>query len=466
LGTAARHTALDADDVARWTERSHEELLGLAREDVEPLQLEVVRRRFSALRPDVEALGKLAERQGIDEIGTLDDAVPVMFDHQVYKSYPLSLIEKRRFERLTAWLNRLTTHDLLRIPLDGLGSVDDWLARLDGNDMIIGHSTGTTGKLSFIPRSRVEWPAWRNAHFLAMKAALGVDVREVRLPSFSAGYRSGHQMMTKMGRLMAGAQAGGDAARHMLHDYPLSSDLLSLAGRLQAAEERGELDRLEIDPKIIEERRRLIEAARHRDDDLQKWFSRLAEEFRGQRVRIGGTSADLVRLALAGREQGVRCEFAPGSILMAGGGFKGFKDAPADWQDLLTDFFGIDRIASMYGMSECMGTAPKCSADYYHFLPYTLPIVLDEDAVALPREGVQTGRLALFDLLAQTYWGGFISGDRVTIHWDEDCACGWGGPRVSGDIVRFSELEGGDDKITCAGTAKAYNDFMDYVSGV
>jgi hypothetical protein len=465
VGTTARSTALDADDVAAWTERPHEELLGLDRDAVEPIQLEVLRRRFAALRPRVEALGKLAERQGVERIDTLDDAVPVMFDHKVYKSYPLSLIEKRRFARLTAWLNRLTAHDLLQVPLDGLTSVDDWLTRLDDDGMIIGHSTGTTGKLSFIPRSRAEWPAWRNAHFLAMKAALGVDVREVRFPSFSAGYRSGHQMMTKMGRLMAGAQAGGDAARHMLHDHPLSSDLLSLAGRMQAAEERGELDELEIDPKIIEERRQLIEASRHRDDDLRKWFTGLAEEFRGQRVRIGGTSADLVRLALTGREQGIRCEFAPGSILMAGGGFKGFKDAPADWQDLLTGFFGIDRIASMYGMSECMGTAPKCTAEYYHFLPYTLPVVLDEDARPLPREGVQTGRLALFDLLAETYWGGFISGDRVTVHWDEACECGWKGPRIDGDIVRFSELEGGDDKITCAGTAKAYNDFMDYVSG-
>jgi hypothetical protein len=129
--------------------------------------------------------------------------------------------------------------------------VDDWLTRLDESGMIIGHSTGTTGKLSFIPRSQSEWPAWRNAHFVAMTAALGVDLREVRVPQFSAGYRSGHQMMTKMGRLMGAEQAGGNESRVTLYDYPLSSDLLSLAGRLHAAEENGELDKLEIDPKIL-----------------------------------------------------------------------------------------------------------------------------------------------------------------------------------------------------------------------
>jgi len=251
----------------------------------------------------------------------------------------------------------------------------------------------------------------------------------------------------------------------MLYDYPLSSDLLSLAGRMQAAEERGELDQLEIDPRILEERKQLIEASRHRAEDLERWFAKLAEEFRGQRIRVGGTSADMVRLALKGREQGVVCQFAPGSILMVGGGMKGFKDAPANWQQILKEFFGVDRIRSMYGMSECMPTAPKCSEENYHLMPYVIPIVLDENAVPLPREGVQTGRLALYDLLAETYWGGFISGDRVTIHWDDACACGWKSPRIAPDIVRFSELEGGDDKITCAGTAKAYSDFMDYVSG-
>ena len=84
----------------------------------------------------------------------------------------------------------------------------------------------------------------------------------------------------------------------------------------------------------------------------------------------------------------------------------------------------------------------------------------------MPREGVHTGRLALFDILAETYWGGFVSGDRVTLHWDEDCACGWKGPYIEDDITRFAEMEGGDDKITCAGSQAAYNEFMDFVMQV
>jgi hypothetical protein len=93
-------------------------------------------------------------------------------------------------------------------------------------------------------------------------------------------------------------------------------------------------------------------------------------------------------------------------------------------------------------------------------------MLLDADGNVLPREGTRSGRYAFFDLLAETYWGGFITGDRITIHWDEDCACGWKGPRLERGIKRFSELAGGDDKISCAGTEEAYSEFMNYVSEI
>ena len=50
-------------------------------------------------------------------------------------------------------------------------------------------------------------------------------------------------------------------------------------------------------------------------------------------MRITGVTADLIQLALKGREQGLKCDFAPGSVLFTGGGMKGFKDAPDDWED-------------------------------------------------------------------------------------------------------------------------------------
>jgi hypothetical protein len=466
MSQTASTARLDPSDVAGWAAQPFETLFALSLPEVEEAQLQALAGQFERLRGEVSALGTLASKEGIERVESVEQAAPLLFDHRVYKSYPFSLIEKRQFDRLTTWLRRLTSHDLTAIPLDGVRSVDQWIERLDEHGMIIIHSTGTSGKLSFFPRSRDEWPAWANAFFESTRAASGVDRRTERLPTFYPSYRYGHTTGTKMQRMFSEVSAEGEEGRYCLYEYKRSSDLLSMAARLREAEERGELDQLDLDPELLEERAKLIEAGRHRDEDLDRWFTKLSEEFRGQKVRVTGVTADLIQLALKGRDRGMRCEFAPGSVLFAGGGMKGLRDVPDDWEAVVKDFYGIDRFSSMYAMTESMGFPPLCTAGYYHFWPYTIPIVLDPDGNVLPREGAQTGRLALFDLLAQTYWGGIITGDRITMHWDEECPCGWKGPRIEPSIARFSQLEGGDDKISCAGTEDVYSEFMDYVSRI
>ncbi len=467
MSNTAPTVALDPGDIAQWTAQPFESLFTLTLSQVDGPQLEMLQRRFERLRPEVSALDKLAARQGVDKIERLEDAAPLLFDHRVYKSYPTSIVETRRFDQLTSWLERLTMHDLSGVPMDDVKSVDHWLDRLDQHGMIMLHSTGTTGKLSFLPRSQTEFVAWKPAFFEGTRAMTGVDRRTEVLATFFPGHRSGHAASTKLQRIFMGEHsAGGEENWHVLYDYAISSDLLSLAARLRQAEERGELDQLSLDPQLLEQRERLIEQGRRRDQDLEAWFMKLVNDFRGKRVHIAGNTADLLQLVLIAQERGIKCEFARGSVLMTGGGLKGFPNPPPNHEQVLADFFGIERVSSMYAMSECMGLAPLCTHGYYHFFPYTIPFLLDPDGNVLPREGVQTGRYALFDLIAETYWGGFISGDRLTIHWDEDCECGWKGPRLERNITRFSELEGGDDKISCAGTEQAYSEFMEYVSNI
>jgi hypothetical protein len=457
---------LPADDVGSWMDGGYEPLLEMSHRDYYPVQVEVLKRRFEQLRHSVAALDKLAKRQDIEHVESVGDALPLFFDHRVYKSYPAVLIEKRDFPKLTAWLDRLTTHDLTKLDLSGLKTLDDWLDRLDAFGMFVGHSTGTTGKLSFIPRSRSEIPNWTRVYQEASRATSGVDPTKDFLPTFFPGYRGGHHMMLKMLSLFNIPAAGGPEHYHTLYQTHVSSDLMSLAGRMQSAEDRGELDKLGLDPALIEAREAMIAQARRRQEDLEIFFVKLIDEYRGRRIKLGGTGADLVKAAWAGQAKGLKPEFAPGSFIMSGGGLKGLKDAPADWEAFVKDYFGIDKIGQIYGMSEVMEIAPRCSKGNYHFFPQVIPILLDKDAKELPREGVQTGRVALFDLLAESYWGGFISGDQLTIHWDEDCGCGWKGAYAEPNVARFAEMEGGDDKITCAGSQKAYDEFMDYVAQV
>src|SRR3546814_19085762 len=86
-------------------------------------------------------------------------------------------------------------------------------------------------------------------------------------------------------------------------------------------------------------------------------------------------------------------------------------------------------------------------------LPIFVPFLLDPVTGApLPRKDGTTGRFAGLDLMPNTYWAGLITGDEITLSgWQEPCACGRTGPHVVPPVRRYSEKDGGDDRIVCAG---------------
>jgi hypothetical protein len=128
----------------------YDEGFRLTPQQIETIHLEGSRRRFAELRPNVPVLDKLAGEQGISEIARLNDVAPLLFPHTVYKSYPMSYLEKSRFDKLTKWLSGLTTTDLSRVDASGIDSIDDWLDLLEAQTpLLVSHTSGTTGKLSF-----------------------------------------------------------------------------------------------------------------------------------------------------------------------------------------------------------------------------------------------------------------------------------------------------------------------------
>ncbi len=304
MSQTAPTVELDPNDAAGWASVPFETLFTLSSEDAEGPQLEALIRQFERLRPGVAALDALATRQGVDRITSFEDGAPTLFDHRVYKSYPLSLIEKRQFERLTTWLGRLTMHDLTTIPMDDISSVDGWLDRLDEHGMVMTHSTGTTGKLSFFPDRRASGRdgTTRSSRAREPRPALTAARRRCRAST------RGIAPVTRPGRRCRRSSAPSRPRARRAGTVSTSTTARPICSRsparLRDAEERGELDKLDIDPRILQERAQLIEEGRNRDRDLERWFNELAAEHRGQRVRITGVTADLIQLALKGRERG------------------------------------------------------------------------------------------------------------------------------------------------------------------
>lgn len=455
-------------DPTRFVDAPYGEAFQFSREELDEIHLRGLQKRFNELRPRLAALGALAQEQGIEHIKHIDDAVPLLFPHTVYKSYPLSLLERGRFDRLTHWLSGMTTTDLSEVDASGVQTIDDWIALIESSTEIqLLHTSGTTGKLSFIPRTRRQWDdtVRITANSLREWHGSGPDVLKNHMPLVIPAYRYGASSSHRGVDRMVSMYAGGDD--NALFLYPgayYSADVASLAGRLKAAEARGEQGKLSLSPALLARREEFALRERERPEQMQRFFDAAVERYAGKDVILFAVWPILFEWAEKGLARGLRDVFGPNSVLMTGGGSKG-RALPPDYRQQIFDFLGFSRYYEYYSMSEIMAGCPRCDEGNFHIPPTMIPYVLDPDTgLPMPRSGTHTGRFALMDLLPDSYWGGLVTGDEVTLSgWDEACACGRPGPYLHSTIGRYSEKQGGDDKINCAGAPEAHDKAIDFL---
>jgi hypothetical protein len=278
-------------------------------------------------------------------------------------------------------------------------------------------------------------------------------------------FRSGYSGVLRPNDYYRAAIAGGDESKaHFLYPGRQSADLMFLAGRVRSAEALGEVQRLKLSPTLLARQAEFEELARNQAHRMDEFFKTIIDELRGEQVYVWATWNVLYNLATVGLQDGVRGVFSPDSLITTGGGAKG-QYVPPDWREQVAEFFGVPKLIQNYAMSEVMAGNKLCAGDRFHIEPWAILFVLDADTGApLPREGVQTGRAAFYDLLAETYWGGFVSGDEITVNWTDPCPCGKTTVHIARQVERYGLQRGGDDKISCAAAADAHDAALRYLT--
>lgn len=449
---------LAVDDIGNALYKEWDELFLADRAAVESWQLASARRRLEQLAPRVKTLKSQADRCGVTDFSALEDIAPLLFDPAAYKAYPMSLLEKGRFDMLTKWLSGMTSIDLSMVDASGCTGIDDWMALIERETPIrIYHTSGTTGKLSFIPRSSVENRMWSDGmlklfHPFGSESGARIGGDGMRLPVIFPAVRHGRYASQRLIAHLIEQVAPTPEQCYTSSDGVVSADIVSLSGRIRLAQAKGDLSSITLtEPLRIALKAYLAELER-RPEELAAFFDKAARELQGQRVLMIGQANFLMRAVNKGLADGQSQIFAPGSFGITGGGGKDVVLAP-NWLELATDYTGISHWRLNYAMSEIIGCMPRCDHGHYHVPPYYIALLLDpETGAVLPREGRRTGRFAMLDLLAQSYWGGTVTGDKVTMEWTEECRCGRKGPYVHDDVTRYDQAVTGDDKITCAAT--------------
>ena len=99
-------------DPTAYFGRSLTAMHSVPRKEMDDLVREAMNLRFAEHREQIPTVGKAAEREGITALHDVDDVVPLLFGHAAYKSYPAALLDQKRYDLLTRWLDKLTSHDL------------------------------------------------------------------------------------------------------------------------------------------------------------------------------------------------------------------------------------------------------------------------------------------------------------------------------------------------------------------
>ncbi|WP_340317411.1 long-chain-fatty-acid--protein ligase [Rhizorhabdus argentea] len=446
---------------------SNDELYALDYDEVSKIQLHHFQKRFEKFRSELKALQRLADDVEIESITSFDDLASLGFPHTMYKSYATADVDNGRYDRMTRWLQGFTTHNLSAVDLAGVDTLDGWLDAIETQTPLRpAASSGTSGKISLFPRSTVEVPFFLE-HVLRMFGPHRDMVASGNYPFICAypGRRGRQGTPIMLDLLHKHVYGGRDDMIITLGNGFTGANELWLAGKLRRAETLGE--KLVLTPREQALGRQLAADAQ---DGTKRWddfIERAVLAQKGKTVVYNGFWVQLYQIALECAKRGVKVEWAQDSVLVAGGGTKGYT-FPDDWMDTVRSVFPFDypsQYREVYAMTETNAVSLRCDEGHLHPLPWGIQHVSDpETGLALPRKGVQRGRMLVMDLLASTYWSGTATGDDVTINWDGGCGCGRKGPYILNEIKRLADTRGGDDKITCAKTPQAFDRLEEFLT--
>lgn len=415
------------------------ELFSIDGKKLKDFQTAALNKRIQALKDKIPYLSdKIGEF--FDPITDYNELEGLLTDPDVFKSYDNEWIQRSNFQQMTRWLDYYTSFDLSDIDASGCRSINDWCQLLAGQvGLEICHSTGTSGKLSFVPRSEKENKHGANLFMYWLQGF--ADEKDL---SFEKGIDSGVTYFFPHARKMFRGQPHkigyfedhytSKPSKTLIEEF--SPDEHLLTALMRKATQNGEsLEQFKTHPCYDS----VINFQENQPQMLATWVDDLIENHQGERIVMFSFWAMLYDLACTLKKK--NCNngfFRQDSVIFLPGGFKG-HDLPDGWMEETLEVLGltIENLQFIYGGSEIVSQMNQCGEGVYHIPPLLIPFLLDPDSgKVLPRKGEQTGQFATYDLAIESYWPGIVFGDKVTINWNGGCRCGRKGPFLY-DISRY-----------------------------
>jgi Acyl-protein synthetase, LuxE len=368
-------------------------------------------------RAAIPAYRRLCAEMGVGDdvpLPTLAERCTVTDD--LFKSYDAAWVGGRDFAALSQWLGDVSAEP---VPADAAaaGDVDDWLERLEAGGLHVLYSSGTRGKLSFVPRGEASWDAYRAngpSYLMHQVQRLGIDLSA--MDGAVLGFRGG-----RMGIQRAGVELSRYLATvHYLYDWEIRAETLRTL--------------LTVPPAVG------ATTAVGQDEAYWSFLGAVRRSTeRGRAVWLFGAPYQVMRLGTLMQAIGAP-RLRAGSVVTLGGGWKSFEGHRVDRPTLcglIEAALGVPaaRVLEAYAMVELNTPLMRCREDRYHVPPILEPWVFDETLSPLPPQSDVTGTFGFMDPTATSFPAFLVTGDEVRLV-RAPCPCGLVGPAVVGEVRR------------------------------
>jgi hypothetical protein len=402
------------------------DLFRVPMDEARDMQLKAIKQAFTHHYNNSEFYHEYCEMRNVrpDDIRTVNDlnTIPLIPD-TTFKEYPSGA-------EFAHWLASIFTGELPEIVIESTNpTYDDVVNAFNAAGLAVMYSSGTSGRLTFIPRDMKTFLAAECAF-----AKLAVSMTD------QAGYHA-HLL----------------SANHfyLLSPNPTKTNLfIGKASSLSFDLIKGDVQYAMDDEITVEVLQRAMRGHREQKnqatspsqsemlqnlvDQVIRWLE--PYEKTKDTIVLSGPPFTLYQVMDRLQKDEKRFDFGERGIVQTGGGWKineNQRIQHADFRKQVQDVLGIPETHCLdsYGMVEGNGLMVQCPEGHYFHTPYTYfkPLVLDDDLI--PTGYGEWGRFAFLDASAQSYPGFIISGDRVRLL--ERCpVCDRPGPVLEPEIER------------------------------
>lgn len=350
----------------------------------------------------------LCEIKGIDKTITIRDIPRVLIPDSVFKSYDVQNPETQP-NMFHEWLNNISSFEINFNPPSPTKNLDDLLAYYDTQGLRLGFSSGTSGKLTFLPRDEFTQNMIAYSYSEAVDATVevnrGVDQFILGIPSktfLQVGYN---------GKITAQHLSNGNEENIFFGFTELTADLIRM--RMRGPQNVKETMFNFLVKRLLPWKQR---------QSIKNMVKRLMDK-KKQRIIFLAPPFLLVDAANYVIENNLELKLTNDSIIASTGGFKGRKvTSRKEMNNLLLKAFGTDtnQYLDLYGMTESNSIFVECTeGNNKHVPPWIEVILLDENLEPINnKEGKVTGRYGFLEPSSRSFPGFIMTGDIITVDYD------------------------------------------------